>query len=268
MIELEERVTFITGNYGSGKTEVSVNLAREYACNDIQITLGDLDVVNPYFRAREASEELEAMGVRVIMPRGSFFFADLPIVKPELKGALLDESCLFIGDVGGDDVGARILGSFAETLKGRPYQLLLVLNANRPFTDTPDGCVRVIGEIEKASRLKTGGLISNTHLMEHTDLETVKRGFELGRAVEARSGVPLKFITAPRNLSEAFAEGVFDVPVLAIDRTMLPPWKRRDKVGSENFSLRGEFGPAGLRAPGSRAMEEGGESGEKSEKKA
>ncbi len=239
MIELEKRVTFFTGNYGSGKTEVAVNIARAYACNGRSVALGDLDVVNPYFRCREAAQELRAQGVRLIIPDEGFQWADLPIVKPQLKGALLDEQTTFLGDVGGDDVGARILGSFATALSGRSYQLLLVLNANRPFTDTAESCVRMIGEIEASSRLQAGGLVSNTHLMDETDLETVQRGYALGKEVEGLRGVPLKFITAPRGLSEAFEAGRFDVPVLPIERTMLPPWGRREKVGPEHFSLKG-----------------------------
>jgi hypothetical protein len=242
MIELEERVTFITGNYGSGKTEVSVNLVRSYACNNLPITLGDLDVVNPYFRCREAAEDLESLGVRVIIPRDNYFHADLPIVKPELKGALLDGSTTFVGDVGGDDVGARILGSFAEALSGQEYALYIVLNANRPFTDTAGGSRKVIAEIEAASRLTVTGLVSNTHLMEETDLDTVMRGHDLAVEVARATGIPVKFITAPASLTGAFGEGVFDVPVLGITRTMLPPWKRREKLGSENFSLKGECG--------------------------
>ncbi|MHC4601432.1 MAG: cobalamin biosynthesis protein CbiA, partial [Planctomycetota bacterium] len=175
----------------------------------------------------------------VIIPRDNYFHADLPIVKPELKGALLDENTTFIGDVGGDDVGARILGSFAEALAGRAYALYIVLNANRPFTDSPEGCVKVIGEIEAAARLKVTGIVSNTHLMEETDLETVKRGYDLCREVGERTGIPVKFITAPRSLSGAHAGGAFDLDVLPIDRTMLPPWRRREKLGPENFDLKG-----------------------------
>ncbi|MHC5078589.1 MAG: hypothetical protein ACYTHN_06200, partial [Planctomycetota bacterium] len=206
---------------------------------------------------REAAGELETLGIRVIIPREGYLWADLPIVLPELKGALLDEDTIFLGDVGGDDVGARILGSFAQVLAGRPYSLLLVLNANRPFTDTAEGCIQVIEEIEASSRLRTGGLISNTHLMEETDLETVKVGWRLGKEVSSRAGIPLRFITAPKGLEAAFREGEFDVPVLPIERTMLPPWKRREKIGSANFDLKGEFGPTGLREAEERALGEG-----------
>ena len=47
------RVSILTGHYGTGKTEVSVNLALALAAEGEQVMLADLDIVNPYFRSRE-----------------------------------------------------------------------------------------------------------------------------------------------------------------------------------------------------------------------
>ena len=46
------RVSILTGHYGTGKTEVSVNLALALAAEGEQVMLADLDIVNPYFRSR------------------------------------------------------------------------------------------------------------------------------------------------------------------------------------------------------------------------
>jgi hypothetical protein len=237
MIMLDKGVTLITGNYGSGKTEVAVNLARILACDRKDITLADLDIVNPYFRCREAARELEDLGVRVIIPREGYFFADLPIILPEIKGAMLEGSGVFIGDVGGDDVGARVLSSFADVFVEGEYELLLVLNANRPFTDTAEGSIKVIGEIEAASRLKVTGIVVNTHLMEDTNCDTIHLGYSLGEAVSKERKLPLRFVTVPADLMEEFADSPFSEIRLPIRRTMLPPWKRNEKIGPMNFKL-------------------------------
>ena len=62
-------VILFTGNYGSGKTEVAVNVASRLASNGKKVTIVDLDLVNPYFRCREARVQLEDLGVRVIAPK-------------------------------------------------------------------------------------------------------------------------------------------------------------------------------------------------------
>ena len=62
----EKRLTIVTGHYGSGKTEFSVNLACALGRSGRPCALCDLDIVNPYFRAREREGELGKHGVRLI----------------------------------------------------------------------------------------------------------------------------------------------------------------------------------------------------------
>ena len=52
----ETRFLVVTGNYGSGKTEISLNLALK-ASDEGKTTLVDLDIVNPYFRSGEKADE-------------------------------------------------------------------------------------------------------------------------------------------------------------------------------------------------------------------
>ena len=60
------RVSILTGHYGTGKTEVSVNLALALAAEGEQVMLADLDIVNPYFRSRGRRPLLRKAGVRVV----------------------------------------------------------------------------------------------------------------------------------------------------------------------------------------------------------
>ncbi len=57
----------IAGGYGSGKTEITVNLALQMARRGTIVRLADLDIVNPYFRCREACALLERHGIEVIV---------------------------------------------------------------------------------------------------------------------------------------------------------------------------------------------------------
>ena len=64
------RILVLVGNYGSGKTEISLNLALKLARRGEKVTLVDLDIVNPYFRSRERRDLLESAGIRLISSWG------------------------------------------------------------------------------------------------------------------------------------------------------------------------------------------------------
>ena len=220
-----ERVIAIVGSYGSGKTELSVNLSIRLAAGGRRVQIADLDIVNPYFRCREASALMEAHGIRVVVPPGAQVFADLPIILPEIRGMLRPTGgVLTILDVGGDDVGARALASFRTSIADGEYELWQVINAKRPFTDTVDGCVQMMRGLEGASRWKVTGLLVNSHLIDETTVETVLEGWRLAEAVRARTGLPIRFVAAMAHLADAPELTVIDAPILRLHRHMLPPW--------------------------------------------
>ena len=97
-----EGIVIIVGNYGSGKTEVAVNLAMARKKAGIDVRVADLDLVNPYFRTREARAVLARKGIEVVLPPEKYLSADLPIVSPAVSGMIRRPSRLSILDVGGD----------------------------------------------------------------------------------------------------------------------------------------------------------------------
>ena len=62
------QLNIIVGHYGSGKTNVAVNLAllakKEHP--ETRVKIADLDIVNPYFRTKDSEEKLRRAGVSVI----------------------------------------------------------------------------------------------------------------------------------------------------------------------------------------------------------
>ncbi len=166
----------IVGNYGSGKTEVAINLAIERNEAGVTVRMADLDLVNPYFRTREARQILAEKGIDLVLPPQTYLHADLPILTREMAGLIGVPGPLTILDVGGDHVGARVLAALADAFKQRPFELLQVVNPYRPKTDTIDGCLLMKGEIENAAGLKVSGWIGNAHLMDETNPETIYAG--------------------------------------------------------------------------------------------
>ena len=220
-------IIIIVGGYGSGKSEVAVNLSRHLVASQSEpVAIADLDIVNPYFRSREVTEQLTALGINAIVPQGELSYADTPNILPEIKGAIEQNRGKLILDVGGDDVGARVLSSLAEAFVDRSYELLLVLNKNRPFTADVDGCIKMINDIETSSRLEFTGIIANTHLMEHTTPELVLDGLKLADKVSDRTGLPVVFLSVEADLVDDSDLTETSIPVLPLHRLLLKPWER------------------------------------------
>ena len=216
----------IAGNYGSGKSETAVNLAATGRARGLSVKITDLDLVNPYFRSREARQPLEDLGVDVVLPDSKYMHADLPILTPAVAGIIQAPAELTILDAGGDDVGVTVLAALADVFKGRDIQMLQVINPLRPFTETLDGCLTIKKEIEESSKLKVTGLVSNANLIDETTPEIIYDGYDLVRRVSDATGLDIAFITASTRLMPRLDTARFTCPVLPIDRKLAPPWKR------------------------------------------
>jgi hypothetical protein len=225
VVSASERVVMVVGNYGSGKTEAAVNLALHLAKAGRRVQIADLDIVNPYFRSREARRLMEQHGIRVVVPPGDQAFADLPIILPEIRGMLNPpEGVLTLFDVGGDDVGARVLSAFRPTIREGTYQLWQVINARRPFSDSVAACLEMHDAIRASSRLEVTGVVANTHLMDETDEDVVLEGVALARAVATAADVPLRMVAVMDELADRPRIRAIEEPVLRLHRRMLPPW--------------------------------------------
>jgi hypothetical protein len=220
-----DRLIAIAGNYGSGQTEVAVNLSLHLSRLGTAVHIADLDLVNPYFRCREAAGLMSAHGIRVVVPPGAQAFADLPIVLPEIAGMLHPkDGTISLFDVGGDDVGARALAALRPRLREGDYELWQVINAKRPFTDTIAGCLAMRQQIEKSSRWRVTGWLVNTHLIDETTPATILDGWRLGQAVSTASGLPIRLVAVMHDLADAPELADIDAPILRMTRLMTPPW--------------------------------------------
>ncbi|MEW5797193.1 MAG: cobalamin biosynthesis protein CbiA [Candidatus Zixiibacteriota bacterium] len=222
-----QNVIVIVGGFGSGKSEVAVNLARHLKkSGEETVAIADLDIVNPYFRSREAAAALALLGIKSIVPAGSYATADLPIILPEIKTAIQRAEGKLILDIGGDDLGARVLSSLADAFTPGKYDMLLTLNAYRPFTADLKGALKMMTEIENAGRLRFTGLISNSHLIEQTTVEAILHGIELAGQVSRQTGLPICFVSASESVLTGLDKHQIMYPVLVIDRSLLKPWER------------------------------------------
>lgn len=231
-MELElEGIVIIVGAYGSGKTEVAVNLAAVMNARGTAVRLADLDLVNPYFRSREARHILGLLGIGVVLPPVQYMHADLPILTPEVSGMLRHPEGLTLLDVGGDDVGATVLAALADSMIGKTAKVLQVINPNRPYTDSVAGCLKIREEIEAKAKMPITGIVGNANLMEETTLDVVMQGYEFCRQVADEGKIPLEFITVPAALLTRLPKNDIPCPILALKRQLVPPWKRAEPFG-------------------------------------
>ena len=129
------RINIFAGHYGSGKTEVSVNFALMLAKKGLKTAIIDLDIVNPYFRTADAIEKLEENNVKVIYPVYANTNVDVPALPKETYGVFQDKDVYVILDVGGDDLGAKVLSYYKNEIELSQSEFFFVINTKRPFTD-------------------------------------------------------------------------------------------------------------------------------------
>lgn len=196
----DKRIRIITGHYGSGKSEFSVNYAIKLAEMGKKVALADLDVVNVYFRSREKAKEMEKLGVRVISSQINTPALDVPSISAEVYAPLQDESYDLVIDVGGDPVGARALGRYVDYFKEGKYDMFYILNANRPETQTAEKAYEYMIKIQDVSRAKFTGIVNNTHLLKSTTVEDVLRGQELAMELKKLTGIPIRYISVLEHL--------------------------------------------------------------------
>ena len=161
------RLTIVTGHYGTGKTEFSVNLALALAKEGRPVALADLDIVNPYFR------------------------------------------------------GARVLARYRPRSLGEDYQLLYVVNGNRPEVRTAESSARYLREIEAVAGLACTGLVNNTHLCGETTPEDVRQGAALAEEVSRLTGVPVVCHVAEAR----FRDQLENLTLFPIEIRMKKPWE-------------------------------------------
>ncbi|MBN2800763.1 MAG: cobalamin biosynthesis protein CbiA [Deltaproteobacteria bacterium] len=222
---MSPRIRIYVGAYGSGKSEIALETALQWAKTREKVAIADLDLVNPYFRSRESLTELARAGVELLAPPGPLAGADLPIIVPQVRGAIEDPSKHLILDVGGDDAGSRALGTLAPYVEGQPWELWMVVNNYRPFTSDLEGLRATIERVEGSARLKVTHLVANPNLGPDTDRDLVEAGAARIAGFAEALGVPLGAVVMTADIADQMGvTELYGVPVIRLSRRLAPAW--------------------------------------------
>ena len=203
-----KKVYVLIGNFGSGKTEISLNLAVKGMENGKSV-LVDLDVINPYFRSAERKDILDAAGVKLLHPTFALTTVDVPSLPPDIFSVFIDDHDTVVFDVGGDPAGATALGQYKANFDNLPegsLEVLYVINPRRPFSAEPEMVLDLMERINYRSRLKVTGLVNNANLAKETTVEDLLDGYYMVKEVSEKSGVPVVMTSGTKEPLCAFLE--------------------------------------------------------------
>lgn len=204
-----KRLTLLSGHYGSGKTNIAVNMAFDLRKSKDRVAIADLDIVNPYFRTRDSEQELAEADIRLICSSYANTNLDAPAMPQEMYSLVDDTSLSAVIDVGGDDRGALALGRISDAIREEGnYDMYLVINRYRPLTPDAESTREVLQEIEAACRLPFTAIINNSNLAAETTPESVLASLDYAEAVSKATGLPIRLTTVEASLYDALKDRI------------------------------------------------------------
>lgn len=211
-----KRVEAFVGEYASGKSEIAVNRALALRDGGQQVTLVDLDLVEPTYTLRPLKRCLESQGIDVIAweTEETMGLGEAGMqLHPAVKGIMQRSGCL-VCDVGYGVFGSEVLGLVEGLLECPQLAVYLVVNACRPMTRN----VSLI--VEEAERFKPlHGLINNTHLGQETTPALVQEGARVVQAAAVQLRLPVIASAALAEIVARIGErDICDNPVWPLQR--------------------------------------------------
>lgn len=196
-----KRVNIFSGHYGSGKTNIAVNFAKLLKKNGNDVSIYDLDIVNPYFRTVDAKSDLDKNGVELVVSPFAETNVDIPAMNAMSYKMCDDKNRYAVIDLGGDDRGALALGRFSEKIVNENnYDFIFVANVFRPETRNVQGLNEIKNEIESVSGMKFTAVVNNSNLSNETTIDDVLNSEKIILEFCKKNNLPLLFTSVRRDI--------------------------------------------------------------------
>ena len=200
------RMIVLVGNYGSGKTEIAINLAVKAAGEGLRTLVIDLDKVNDYFRMSDKVSLLAQKQINLVSPTFAGQGVTPSSMSAAVASAFTDGWDLVIFDVGGDAAGALSLGRYHLDFAAWEGELDVwdIVNVFRPMSETSEKILKLKEQLEGFARLPVTALVNNSNLLNFASAEDLRRGYEVIREASRLSGIPVVHTTGRKEFLEEF----------------------------------------------------------------
>ncbi len=216
-------VEVFAGAYASGKSETAINRARQFAKAGKNVTLVDLDTVEPAYTLRPIAGKLEEEGIKVITQPEYFGLGEAgSYITPAQQNCLATEGDMVI-DVGYGAAGLDMLDILAGVDNEVDMRIYLVVNTSKYETCNVENLTEYVTfseGLEKRPWKKFDGFISNTHFGDETTKEDVIRGYEIVKKVSQNLNIPVRAIGVDRKIAGDFGLTYDGVDIWVYDRIM------------------------------------------------
>lgn len=220
MIPIEQRILeAYIGEYASGKSEVAVNRAIELLNEKKQVTLVDLDLVEPFYTLRPIKNQLSEMGLQVVAweTKETLGLGEAgSTIKPEMRWVLRRPGDIIL-DIGYGVEGVRVLNLVEGAIGNKNLHIYVVINVGRPMTATVEDIVEYVQSLGAVD-----GLINNSHLGDDTTLEFIQEGAKIVAESAKLLNLPIIATYMERRFKDE-VNGLTDVrgnPVRFLERFM------------------------------------------------
>lgn len=221
---LKTKKNFIfLGEAGCGKTETALNFAKAiHRMTEREVHFFDLDQTKPLFRSRDVRERLEGEGI--------FFhyqeqFQDAPTATAGVHEKLADPEAVTVLDVGGNDIGSRLIGGYSGWLSRENTQVFFMINSYRPWSRAIEAIDQTMTLIYRSAGidLHNTSVILNPNVGVTTTLQEVLEGVR--KSEEMLNGIlPVSMIAVKEDIAEA-AEAETNIPVFPLSLFMTYEWE-------------------------------------------
>jgi len=191
------------GEYASGKSEIAVNRALELVRLGRQVTIVDLDLVEPCYTLRPLKKELEQAGITVLAWETSELIGlgeTGNVLKPSTRFCLLRPGDVIM-DIGYGISGARILNLVENAREDPDLKIYAVINVARPMTATAH---QIVDQVRGMGRVD--GLFNNSHLGNETGVTIVDQGARTVAAASEILGIPMVATVVAEDLAASLGK--------------------------------------------------------------
>ena len=201
-----KKIIILIGNYGSGKTEIALNMAVRAAAEGKRTQVIDLDKINDYFRMSDHVKLLDEKKINLVSPNCAGAGRTQTNMSAAVGSAFAQDWDLVVFDVGGDPAGAMSLARYHSDFAAlEPGQLEVydIINVRRPMSETPEKILKLKADMEGFARQTVTGFVHNSNLQAWASAQDLRDGYPVVKAASEMSGIPIVHTTGlPAYLDE------------------------------------------------------------------